>query len=74
MNIQIYVAIIIFSLIAIVHHDIQLNQSLYEILQIFIISQTDKAPLQELLTIKVPENKKKNENEPLIFFNDMFLC
>ena len=57
-KIQIHVAIITYCLVAIVHHDMKLNRFLYEILQILGISLTDKAPLQELLTVKNPEKRK----------------
>ena len=73
-KIQIHVAIITYCLVAIVHHDMKLNRSLYEILQILGISLTDKTPLQELLTAKGSEKQEKVENEPLDLFNDLFLC
>ena len=44
-RIQISVAIITYCLVAIVQHDMQLNRSTYEILQILSISLTDKIPL-----------------------------
>lgn len=73
-KIQIHVAIITYCLVAIVHHDMKLNRSLYEILQILGISLTDKTTLQELLTAKGPEKQENAENEPLDLFNDLFLC
>ena len=73
-KIQIYVAIITYCLVAIVHHDMQLNRSLYEILQILGISLTDKTPLQELLTAKNSEKQEKAENRTLDLFDDLFLC
>jgi len=47
-RIQISVAIITYCLIAIVQHDMQLNRSTYEILQILSISLTDKTHLRDL--------------------------
>lgn len=73
-KIQIHVAIITYCLVAIVHHDMKLNRSLYEILQILGISLTDKTPLQELLTVKNPEKKEKVEDESLDLFDNLFLC
>ena len=42
------VAIITFCLVAIVHHDMQFKRSTYEVLQILIISLTDKTHLRDL--------------------------
>ena len=44
-RIQIAVAIITYCLVAIVHHDMKLERSTYEILQILSISLTDKTHL-----------------------------
>ena len=42
------VAIITYCLVAIVHHDMQLKRSTYEVLQILNISLTDKTHLSDL--------------------------
>ena len=47
-RIQISAAIIAYCLVAIVQHDMQLERSTYEVLQILSISLTDKTPLREL--------------------------
>lgn len=47
-RIQICAAIISFCLVAIVHHDMNLDRSIYETLQILSISLTDKTPLRDL--------------------------
>ena len=47
-RIQISAAIIAYCLVAIVQHDMQLNRSTYEVLQILSISLTDKTPLRDL--------------------------
>ena len=44
-RIQIYSAICAYCLVAIVQHDMQLNRSTYEVLQILGVSLTDKTPL-----------------------------
>ena len=47
-RIQISVAIITYCLVAIVHHDMQLKRSTYEVLQILSISLTGKTRLRDL--------------------------
>lgn len=47
-RIQICAAIISFCLVAIIHHDMNLDRSIYETLQILSISLTDKTPLRDL--------------------------
>lgn len=47
-RIQISVAIITYCLVAIVHHDMQLERSTYEVLQFLSISLKDKAHLRDL--------------------------
>ena len=47
-RIQIYCAIITYCLVAIVQHNMQLERSVYEVLQILSISLTDKTHLAEL--------------------------
>ena len=47
-KIQVYSAIIAYCLVAIMQHDMKLNRSTYEVLQILGISLTDKTPLREI--------------------------
>lgn len=47
-RIQISVALITYSLVAIVHYDMRLERSTYEVLKILSISLTDKAHLRDL--------------------------
>lgn len=47
-HIQIYCAIITYCLVAIVQHDMKLERSIYEVLQILGISLTDKTSLRDL--------------------------
>lgn len=56
-RIQIYTAICTYCLVAIVQHDMQLDRSTYEILQILSISLTDKTLLRDLF------NKTKFQND-----------
>lgn len=64
-RIQISVAIITYCLVAIVQHDMQLERSTYEILQILSISLTDKTPLRDLFN-KTNINDVKEQLDPLI--------
>lgn len=47
-RIQIYTAIIAYCLVAVVHHKMKLERTVYETLQILGISLTDTTPLQDL--------------------------
>lgn len=58
------VAIITYCLVAIVHHDMQLKRSTYEVLQILIISLTDKTHLRDLFD-KTIFNDVKELDYPL---------
>ena len=49
-KIQVYSAIIAYCLVAIMQHDMKLNRSTYEVLQILGISLTDKTPLRNLFS------------------------
>lgn len=56
-RIQIYVAICAYCLVAIIQHDMKLDRSTYEVLQILSISLTDKTHLKDLF------NKTKYQND-----------
>lgn len=64
-RIQISVAIITYCLVAIVQHDMKLNRSTYEVLQILSISLTDNPHLLDLFD-KTNFNNVKELNSPLI--------
>ena len=64
-RIQIAVAIITYCLVAIVHHDMKLERSTYEVLQILSISLTDKTYLTDLFD-KTKFNDVKELDCPLI--------
>ena len=64
-RIQISAAITAYCLVAIVHHDMQLKRSTYEVLQILSISLTDKTPLRELFD-KTYSHDVKEQFDPLI--------
>lgn len=68
-KIQIYSAIIAYCLVAIVGHDLQINRSTYEILQILGISLLDKTPVNELFTnIDTSDVKEQNYNQLSLSF------
>ena len=73
-RIQIYCAIITYCLIAIVQHDMKIERSVYEILQILSISLTEKTHLRDLFD--KPNFKNVNELygscEPSLFDNFIF--
>lgn len=60
-RIQIYSAIITYCLVAVVGHDLKINKSTYEVLQILGISLLDKTPINELLR-KIDYNNVKEQN------------
>ena len=64
-RIQISVAIITYSLVAIVHHDMRLERSTYEVLQILSISLTDKAHLRDCST-RLISTMSKNSIIPFL--------
>ena len=64
-RIQISVAIITYCLVAIIQHDMQLDRSTYEVLQILSISLTDKTHLRDLFD-KTNFNDVKEQLGPLI--------
>ncbi len=66
-RIQIYCAIISYCLVAIVGHDLDINRSTYEILQILGISLLDKTPVTELFANTNYNNVKEPDCNQLSF-------
>ena len=68
-RIQIYCAIITYCLVAIVQHDMKLERSIYEVLQILGISLTDKTQLRDLFDKSNFNNVKEryDSSEPNLF-------
>ena len=68
-RIQIYCAIITYCLVAIVQHDMKLERSIYEVLQILGISLTDKTHLSDLFDKSNFKNVKDRYDscEPNLF-------
>lgn len=73
-KIQVYSAIIAYCLVAIMQHDMKLDRSTYEVLQILGISLTDKTPLRDLFS-KTKFNDVKEQSGldgPSLFSNYNF--
>ena len=68
-RVQIYSAICTYCLVAIVQHDMQLDRSTYEVLQILSISLTDKTLLRDLFDKTKFQNDKERfgQNEASLF-------
>ena len=68
-KIQVHVAIITFCLVAIVQHDMKLELSTYEVLQVISVSLTTKMHLVDLLNKTNFQNDKErlDASEPLLF-------
>jgi len=68
-KIQIYSAITAFCLVAIVQHDMKLDCTIYEILQILSMSLTDTTNIRDLLDKSNFNNFKElcDSSEPLLF-------
>ena len=68
-RVQIYSAICTYCLVAIVQHDMQLDRSTYEVLQILSISLTDKTLLRDLFDKTKFQNDKERfgPNGPNLF-------
>ncbi len=67
---QIYVAVITYCLVAIVQHDMHLDRSTYEVLQILSISLTDKTPLKDLFNNTNCNNvKEQTDTSELLLFD-----
>ena len=70
-RIQIYSAICAYCLVAIIQHDMHLDRSTYEVLQILSMSLTDTTPLKDLFNKTIVKNDKERFgfNEPTLFDN-----
>ena len=70
-SIQTYCAIITYCLVAIVQHDMELERSIYEVLQILSISLTDKTQLRDLFDKQNFNNVNElnGSSEPSLFQN-----
>jgi IS4 transposase len=53
---QVWIAVCVYVLVAILEKELELPQSLHSILQMLSVSMCEKVPLNQLLTTTVPEN------------------
>jgi hypothetical protein len=66
---QIWIAVCVYVLVAIVKKELRLECSMYQILQILSISLFEKVPIQQALTSIVLQNKKISCPNQLVLFN-----
>jgi len=66
---QIWIAISIYVLVAIIKKELKLNQSLYTILQILSVTIFDKTPILQVLTETNMNNYDTNNDNQLTMFN-----
>jgi len=66
---QIWIAVCVYVLVAIVKKELRLKCSMYQILQILSISLFEKVPIQQVLTSIVSQNEKISCPNQLVLFN-----
>jgi len=66
---QIWIAVSVYVLIAIIKKELQLQHSLAEILQILSIALFEQVPLQQILTKTPVKNENSQDYKPLPLFN-----
>lgn len=66
---QIWIAVSVYVLIAIIKKQLELNHSLYEILQILSINIFDKTPINQLFEDALQQNFKEQNDKQLKMFN-----
>jgi len=66
---QIWIAVCVYVLVAIVKKEVRLECSMYQILQILSISLFEKVPIQQVLTSIVSQNEKASCHNQLLLFN-----
>lgn len=65
---QVYIAIITYTLIAIIHNKMNTKYSIYETLQIIGASLLDKTPVNQLLSKNENQDFKELNHNPLTLF------
>jgi IS4 transposase len=66
---QIWIAVSVYVLVAILKKELQLPQSLHSILQILSVSTFEKVPLNQLLTTTLPENYETEDRNQLMLWD-----
>ncbi len=67
-KIQIWIAIAVYVLVAIMKKQLKTDRSLYTILQILSVSLFEKVPLSQLLTESKPQNEEDDSSNQLFLF------
>ncbi len=67
-KIQIWIAIAVYVLVAIIKKQLKSDRSLYTILQILSVSLFEKVPLSQLLTEMEPQNEEDDSSNQLFLF------
>jgi hypothetical protein len=62
---QVWIAVCVYALVAILKRELQLPQSLHSILQVLSVSVFEKVPLHQLLTTTLPENYDTGDHKQL---------
>jgi hypothetical protein len=66
---QIWTAVTVYVLVAIIKKRLQLDASLYELLQILSLTMFERTPLRQLLTLTPPELSSTEQDNQLKLFN-----
>jgi hypothetical protein len=64
---QIWIAISVYVLVAIIRKRLDIDHSLYAILQVLSVTSFEKAPLAEILSDRVEDDTQKDDNDQLRF-------
>ena len=67
---QIWIAVCLYVLIAVVKKRLATEASLYTILQLLSVTAFEKMPLDQLLSTTQPANRNPQRDNPLILFAD----
>ena len=65
---QVWIAVSVYVLVAIVKKRLGISASLYEILQILSLTMFERTPLDQLLTLSAPESETLNSANQLSLF------
>ena len=65
----VWIAVSVYVLVAILKKELQLPQSLHSILQILSVSTFEKVPLNQLLTMTLPENYETEDPNQLMLWD-----
>jgi hypothetical protein len=66
---QVWIAVCVYVLVAILKKELQLPQSLHSILQILSVSTFEKVPLNQLLTTTLPGNYETEDHNQLMLWD-----